>query len=123
MICPQCNDDCWRDEVDIGVGVQCGPWCCQSCGWYEGHEIDALIDAEQEETHMVIRDFNGRQVKISHNPQADKPWIAKFASRFESDPQWLEDLEGHGANPDTAYDNLVLSLEVRTFTASNWMTI
>ena len=48
MKCPQCNDDCSRDEVDIGVGVQYGKWQCSSCGWYEGHLIDAIIDAELE---------------------------------------------------------------------------
>lgn len=45
MKCPQCNDDCWRDEVDVGVGVQYGPWRCNGCGWYEGYLIDAAIDA------------------------------------------------------------------------------
>jgi Zn-finger nucleic acid-binding protein len=48
MFCPNCNcSDCWRDEVDIGVGVQYGPWHCPECGWYEGHEVDAVIDAER----------------------------------------------------------------------------
>ncbi len=49
MICPNCKStECWRDEIDIGVGVQCGPWHCADCGWYEGHEADALIDLERE---------------------------------------------------------------------------
>jgi predicted RNA-binding Zn-ribbon protein involved in translation (DUF1610 family) len=38
MNCPQCNGQCWRDEVDIGVGVQYGPWNCEECGWYEGRK-------------------------------------------------------------------------------------
>lgn len=40
MNCPNCNGQCWRDEVDIGVGVQCGPWRCEMCSWYEGWEGD-----------------------------------------------------------------------------------
>ena len=49
MKCPECGGSCWRDEVDIGVGTQYGPWRCEECAWYEGHEVDAQIDAEQEE--------------------------------------------------------------------------
>lgn len=33
--CPRCNGDCCRDEVDIGVGITCGPWGCYTCGWSE----------------------------------------------------------------------------------------
>jgi hypothetical protein len=52
MICPQCNEQCWRDEVDIGIDVQCGPWRCQGCGWYEGYEIDMMIDSECKDRHV-----------------------------------------------------------------------
>lgn len=38
MKCPKCGGECWRDEVDIGVGVQCGPWRCEDCGWGEEEE-------------------------------------------------------------------------------------
>jgi predicted RNA-binding Zn-ribbon protein involved in translation (DUF1610 family) len=34
--CPACKShDGVRDEADIGVGIQYGPWHCQSCGWGE----------------------------------------------------------------------------------------
>jgi hypothetical protein len=46
--CPQCSESCSRDEVDISVGTQYGPWRCHCCGWYEGHEVDALIDADRD---------------------------------------------------------------------------
>jgi hypothetical protein len=42
--CPKCgssNTD--RDEVDIGVGTQCGPLGCFDCGWIEGREPPELI--------------------------------------------------------------------------------
>ena len=26
MKCPKCGAECDRDEVDIGVGIQIGPW-------------------------------------------------------------------------------------------------
>ena len=36
MKCPRCGAECDRDEVDIGVGVQGGPWGCPDCHWIEG---------------------------------------------------------------------------------------
>lgn len=32
-----------REEVDIGVGVQVGPWGCYACGWTEGSESPPMI--------------------------------------------------------------------------------
>jgi hypothetical protein len=40
MNCPNCGGECWRDEVDIGVGTMHGPWRCDGCDWYEGHDGD-----------------------------------------------------------------------------------
>lgn len=41
--CPNCNSNqVSRDEVDIGVGVQYGPWQCHDCGWFEGYEADVF---------------------------------------------------------------------------------
>lgn len=48
MNCPNCTaGECWRDEVDIGVGIQYGPWRCSDCGWYEGHEADEYRQNQQ----------------------------------------------------------------------------
>jgi hypothetical protein len=35
MKCEECGGDCYRDEVDVGVGVIYGPWGCPGCGWSE----------------------------------------------------------------------------------------
>jgi len=40
MKCPQCGKECDRDEVDIGVGIQVGPWGCFNCGWSEQKMAD-----------------------------------------------------------------------------------
>lgn len=40
MNCPKCNAECWRDEVDIGVGTIYGPYGCPECGWSEDAEYD-----------------------------------------------------------------------------------
>jgi len=42
--CPACGGACDRDEVDIGVGVLCGPWGCSCCGWVEGYPIVTRIE-------------------------------------------------------------------------------
>jgi hypothetical protein len=33
MNCPFCDQECVREEVDIGVGTLNGPWRCDHCGW------------------------------------------------------------------------------------------
>jgi ribosomal protein S27AE len=43
--CPKCGAGCERNEVDIGVGVQYGPWSCPDCGWSEETE-NPLIGEE-----------------------------------------------------------------------------
>ena len=40
--CENCGYECYRDEVDIGVGVIYGPWGC-SCGWSEWDEYNQLL--------------------------------------------------------------------------------
>jgi hypothetical protein len=38
--CLKCSADCYRDSVDIGVGVMFGPWGCPNCGWSENEKYD-----------------------------------------------------------------------------------
>lgn len=35
MNCPECGSICWRNEVDVGVGVMHDGWKCSSCSWDE----------------------------------------------------------------------------------------
>lgn len=35
MICPECNANCWREEVNVGVGFYCSSWQCAECSWSE----------------------------------------------------------------------------------------
>ena len=44
MKCPKCDCECQRDEVDIGVGVQFGPYGCPQCGWSQDPEYDLSED-------------------------------------------------------------------------------
>jgi hypothetical protein len=40
MNCPKCGGQCYRDSVDVGVGVIHGPWGCEECAWSEDEEYD-----------------------------------------------------------------------------------
>ena len=35
MKCPECGASCWREEVDVGVGIISSPWVCSNCSWDE----------------------------------------------------------------------------------------
>lgn len=57
--CPRCGEQCSRDEVDIGVGIQCGPWGCSACGWSEDTTYDLEFDGGFQEDGGY-RDPQGR---------------------------------------------------------------
>jgi hypothetical protein len=40
MNCPKCDEECYRDEVDVEVGIIYGPYGCPGCGWSESPEYD-----------------------------------------------------------------------------------
>lgn len=41
LACPKCGSvECWRDEVDVGVGTVSGPWGCPDYGWSEDNLYD-----------------------------------------------------------------------------------
>lgn len=40
-ICPNCGEEAWREEADVGVGIIYGPWGC-SCGWSEDDKYNRL---------------------------------------------------------------------------------
>ena len=39
--CPKCGGECWRESVDVEVGVIHGPWGCSDCGWSEDPYYDS----------------------------------------------------------------------------------
>jgi hypothetical protein len=49
--CPQCGDPwCEADGVDNGVGMQqCGPYCCEACGYVQPCEIEELLPLEVDD--------------------------------------------------------------------------
>lgn len=56
--CPDCGSECDREEVDIGVGTQCGPWQCNNCGWKEPSSgIDKLFKSPEEITVLNEKQY------------------------------------------------------------------
>jgi hypothetical protein len=35
MRCPECGAKCWRNEVDVDVGIISDEWKCEECAWDE----------------------------------------------------------------------------------------
>ena len=48
--CPECGGECVRNEVDIGVGIQRGPWRCIECGYTERDYLRAEFPELFEES-------------------------------------------------------------------------
>lgn len=46
MKCPKCGGECWRDDVDIGVGTLHGPWNCRDCSWTSRNEEPEMGDLD-----------------------------------------------------------------------------
>lgn len=79
MKCPKCGGDCYRDEVDIGVGIECGPYGCPSCGWSEYDEYD-LSDGRDpvDEKGVAIDQYGGY-----HPPRSSMARAYRMAKEVE----------------------------------------
>ncbi len=56
MKCPECNQECIREEVDIGVGVHTSPWCCNNpeCGWSQQDETNEIFKEKNKTKEYII---------------------------------------------------------------------
>lgn len=57
MQCPKCGGECYRDEVDIGVGIMYGPWGCLECGWSSSPEYDRSEGMKYDEEGYLLNQF------------------------------------------------------------------
>ena len=91
MKCPECgNDECERDEVDVGVGVIHGPWGCPSCGWSEDSYYDRSngkpSEAQKDHPEFYVDQFGGMQ-RISK--------LAENAARFGIKEDTIKEVFGN----------------------------
>jgi hypothetical protein len=66
--CPKCNEECYREEADIGVGVIHGPWGCPNCRWSEDPNYDQTNPDHEPHTDQ----YGGK-----YNPSASNVWGEK----------------------------------------------
>jgi hypothetical protein len=68
------STDCWREEVDIGVGTMMGPWRCNACGithrdaLVEGLDMleeDGVLDLEDQLDVALDQCFGPSQIEPS----------------------------------------------------------
>lgn len=58
--CPKCSEECWRESVDVEVGIIYGPWGCPACGWSEAPEYDCSEGpAKETDADYVADQFGG----------------------------------------------------------------
>ena len=67
MECPKCGGECFRDEVDVGVGTIYGPYGCPECSWSESPEYDGSEgeSLKQKEHPDWIVDAQGGMIRKS----------------------------------------------------------
>lgn len=57
--CPHCRSECFRDSVDVGVGVIHGPWGCPQCRWSEDERYDLRDGDKHTSSGGVIDQYGG----------------------------------------------------------------
>ena len=58
MDCPNCGYECYRDEVNVGVGIIKGPWGCP-CGWSEDPRYNLLDGPKKTENGGTLDQYGG----------------------------------------------------------------
>jgi hypothetical protein len=67
-VCPKCGGYCYRESVDIGVGVIHGPYGCINCGWSEDSYYDSSDGTCQAELENPKYHYDSRGGAILKTP-------------------------------------------------------
>lgn len=67
MKCLRCGEECWRDSVDVEVGVMYGPWGCP-CGWSDNPEYDVSEGPKTTPGGYVIDKWGGATPPVATMP-------------------------------------------------------
>lgn len=78
--CPKCEGSCWRDSVDVGVGIIHGPWGCEECGWSSDTHYDRSEGPSKAE--LKNPDFHADQYGGMRRKSAIREEIRTGLARF-----------------------------------------
>lgn len=91
MDCAKCGESCYRESVDIGVGIMYGPWGCPDCGWSENPEYDCssgYSPAQQKQPDRVIDQFGCSHTKEYLDAGISRGLGQIFYTPNPEDPDW-----------------------------------
>jgi len=87
--CPKCGEEMYRDEVDVEVGVICGPWGCGYCGWSSDPRYDCSGDkespAQSEHPEWYVDQWGGMTRKSA---------LKERLGKFGIGPEVVDDVFG-----------------------------
>lgn len=98
FFCPKCKSRCFRESIDVGVGIIYGPYGCPNCGWSEDEKYDNSSGPKYDvENGLKLDQYgNGERVPSSPNPlKSDDPayWMLKRGQDIQNgsidDPDWI----------------------------------
>jgi hypothetical protein len=74
MDCPKCKSECFREDVDVGVGIIYGPYGCAQCGWSEDpyyNSSNGPPEAEREDPGYWATPQGGLIRKLATSPSSE----------------------------------------------------
>lgn len=86
LYCPNCKGRCWRESVDVGVGIIYGPWNC-SCGWTEDDsrpqvQISGTCIVCKEKVEFYVSQDSHRAWKAGAHIQEAMPEVSPGHREF-----------------------------------------
>lgn len=95
MICPNCDHECYRDEIDVGVGIIYGPWGCP-CGWSEDPKYNQLDGPKKTKGGYTLDQYGGATppggYDVNHDPKRFEKVIRRDLKRIAGGFNETEDI-------------------------------
>lgn len=86
--CPKCGEECYRDSVDVEVGIIYGPWGCPGCGWSDDSEYDRSDGDSPAQKH------HPNYYVDQYGDMTPKRTLKKGVARFGLDPKVIDEVFG-----------------------------
>lgn len=88
MNCLKCDEECSRESIDNGLGIQYGPYGCPRCGWSEYPEYDLSEGRDPIDEQGGVVDQWG-----VYYPSGNTVAVAYRAERFIHEAQSLNEFD------------------------------